>query len=930
MSSTERWQRVGTILEAAFQARPEERASLLDRLCGDDAELRGEVESFLAASARHDDFLETSAEALAASYLSRVASEPSGTDTAGAVVGRHRLIEEIGRGGMGTVWLAERADGQFEQRVALKLVKRGMDSDEIVARFLRERQILARLEHPSIARLLDGGVSDDGRPYFVMEHVTGMPITDHCDQRGLSIDERLRLFCVACRAVQHAHRNLVVHRDLKPSNVLVTGAGEVRLLDFGIARLLTSDDMGATLSGGIQVMTPEYASPEQVAGEAVTTASDVYQLGVLLYELLSGHRTHTTAGRSPAEIRRSVLEASPQRPSTVIRRTTTIVHRDGSTETIEPGIVGARRAASVEQLRRRLHGDLDTITMAALRKEPERRYPSAEALAEDIERHLADLPIRFGGDRVSYRAVKFARRHRLGVTTGAGVLALTIGLLAFDMARVRGERDLARLEAAKAAENAQLMSRFFQSWNPDAADRGEISAEAVLRESGRRAERELRNQPETLAATLSLLGDMERNLGQWRMADSLLTRALAIQERLYDEPNVDLAATLARRGELYAVRSEWAAAEASLRRALALYRKVLGPRRIETLRVQRQLGYVLRNIGNLREAEIQLREVLASIDDEDRASSPFALETASDLGYTLFLEARYDEAIALLRPTLERQQRIFGDRYGPSLFTMRAIGSALRDRGDLDEAESLYREALRIARAVYGDEHRETQIVLHVLSIALERKGELEEAERLERQSLVLAERTYGPDHFDVSNRLAALGGLRLERGDPVEAERLLRRALALLRHIAPSGHPEEGDILNRLAYIRIASGAADADELYREAVAFERARPAGSPSFVTDGIHYLAWAEHRKGDLAEAEADYRRALGLYRRQLPIGHAYRAAAAMGLGEVLRDQGRSAEAERYLQEGQARPSVHADRGERAPPQRGGAPHSGGPG
>jgi eukaryotic-like serine/threonine-protein kinase len=828
----DRWGAIEAALEAALQTRSEERPALLERLCGHDPELRREVESLLAAHAEAEGFLATSAESFAAPIVvAAAAREPA--DRAGQIIGRYRLLEAIGRGGMGMVWLAERADGQFEQKVALKLIKRGMDSEEILARFLRERQILARLEHPNIARLLDGGVSDDGRPYFVMELVVGRAITDACGAQQLSREERLRCFVVVARAVGYAHRNLVVHRDIKPSNVLVDEHGEIKLLDFGIAKLLGDEGDGMTGVTG-RLMTPEYASPEQTAGGQVTTASDVYQLGALLYELLTGHRPH-----------QAVTEG-------------------------------------------RLKGDLDTITRRALREEPDRRYPSAEDLAEDVERHLAHLPIRFGGDRFSYRAAKFVRRHRIGVGSAIGLLALIIGLVAFDATRVRRERDRARHEADKATEIAQLMSRFLQGWSPDASDRGEVSAKKMLGDAALRADRELRDRPEMLAATLSILGDFHTTLGEWRMAESLLTRARVIQEPRGGRPNADFATTLARQSRLYRYTSRFSEAVVSAKQALALHRTLFGPRHAETLRVQRELAAAFRDAKEYRQADPLLREVLARLDDAGLQGSPFALETASDLGYALFQQARFDEAVELLRPTLERQRALFGDIHLATLSTIRSLGSALRDRGDLAEAEGLYRDALRIARALYGEAHPETEGALLVLALVLERKNELAEAEVLARQTLGISERIYGIDHFSVWGHLMHLGSIRLDRGDPVEAERLLRQALAKSRIAAPAGDPDQGDVLNRLAFILVGRGADDADAVYREAVAFDAARPADQPDFVTDGIHFLAAAERKKGDLRAAEEDYRRALRLYERQLPAGHPYRVAASTGLQAVLKD------------------------------------------
>lgn len=857
-ASTEHWEQVEAMLGAILDVPSKERPALLATLSADDPGLRTEVQSLLDAHGRAGNFLENSASAFAASHMMHTDDAADLTQARGTVVGRYRLLEEIGRGGMGAVWLAERADGQFDQRVALKLVKRGMDTDEILARFIRERQILARLEHPNIARLLDGGVSEDGRPYFAMEYVPGVSITAYCDRRSASVEERLRLFVPVCRAIDYAHRNLIVHRDLKPSNVVVGDDGQVKLLDFGIAKLLGDDEgQGHHTGGAGRMMTPEYASPEQVAGLRITTASDVYQLGALLYELLTGSRPH-------------------------------------------PG----DRITPPERIQRRLRGDLNAIVLTAMRDEPEQRFPTAAAIADDIERHLALEPIRFGSNSFSYRASKFVRRYRLRVASAALILIAAISGVWIYTVQVRKERELAQLEAAKSAQNAQLLGGFFENWDPDAADRGTVNSSSVVRDAVAKAESDLRNQPEMLAAALSVLGDLFTSLHQNSAADSLLARALAMQERQHTGPNADLAATLFRRGRLQFMVGNFEGAIASLRRSHAIYLAVFGPRHPETLRAQREIAFHLREVGKLAEADTLLRDVMHSLEVSHTQNSPFGLETAGTLGYTLFLEARYDEAISILRTTLERQRSVLGERYGPTVSTMRWLGSALRDKGELDEAEQLYRDAVRIARQLYGDDHQQTIYGEHVLSMLLERRGQLDEAEALTRRGISAAIKISNAEHPHVVLERARLGGILLDRGNRSEAEPLLRRGLGQMQQLYSPDFPDLGDVLNRLAYIAVERGAVDADKLYRQASEFDRNRPASSPVFVTDGLHFLAWTQHRKGDLRGAEGNYRRALALYRQQLPPGHGYRAAAAIGLGAVLIDADRPREAEPYLREGVA--------------------------
>ncbi|MEW5918709.1 MAG: serine/threonine-protein kinase, partial [Gemmatimonadota bacterium] len=423
--SRERWQRIEGILDEVLELPREARAKFLTQACEGDGQLRAEVERLLLSADGESGLLDDSADANAALLLG---DEDAARSRMGETVGPYRIVRELARGGMGAVYEAERVDGAFQQRVALKLVRRGMDSEEVQQRFLAERQILARLTHPNIAALLDGGQTDVGQPWFAMELVVGRPITAWCDDRRLGIDARVELVEQVCRAVSYAHRNLVVHRDLKPSNILVTDDGVVKLLDFGIAKLLHDGTAhGDTVTHlGSRAMTPEYAAPEQVRGEAVTTATDIYALGAVLYEILTGHRAHRFRRRSAAEVERVVCEQIPEAPSTVITRTEERELSDGTVETVDPIRVSAARGAPVARLRKLLDGDLDTIALKALRKEPDRRYPSADALLDDLLRRRSGLPVLARQDTLGYRARKFVARNRIAVAA-AVVVVLSLG-----------------------------------------------------------------------------------------------------------------------------------------------------------------------------------------------------------------------------------------------------------------------------------------------------------------------------------------------------------------------------------------------------------------------------------------------------------------------------------------------------------------------
>jgi non-specific serine/threonine protein kinase/serine/threonine-protein kinase len=441
----ERWQQIKPLFEQALECDASQREQFLAQACAGDAELRTQLEALLNSHEEASTFIEKPAIAKAAQLFE---AEDA---LIGQQVGPYKILREIGHGGMGRVYLGVRVDEEYKKRVALKVIKHGMDSKDIVRRFRHERQILASLDHPNIGKLLDGGTTTDGLPYFAMEYVEGQPITDYCDSHKLSTIERLNLFRQVCAAVQFAHQNLVVHRDLKPSNILVTEDGTPKLLDFGIAKFLNPELSGQTIdptATALRLMTPEYASPEQVRGDTITTASDVYSLGVVLYELLTGHRPYHVKSRAPHDILRIVCEEEPERPSTAVNRIETIPNADGSTRAITPETVSRARESEPEKLRRRLRGDLDNIVLMAMRKEPQRRYTTVNQLSEDIRRHLEGLPVVARHDTLTYRIEKFVQRNRVAVIAAAVVvMILLVGLVS-----ILWQARVAQNERAKAEQ----------------------------------------------------------------------------------------------------------------------------------------------------------------------------------------------------------------------------------------------------------------------------------------------------------------------------------------------------------------------------------------------------------------------------------------------------------------------------------------------
>src|SRR5215467_10401123 len=423
----EQWQVIRRIFHQAIDLPSSERDAFILQAADGDESLRIEVQSLLASHDRAGSFIESAGGHVATVNLDRVRPD----DMIGRRVGAYRIVREIGRGGMGAVYQGVRDDTEFSKTVAIKLIRTGMSTDSVVRRFLSERQILANLDHPNIARLLDGGTSEEGLPYFVMEYIEGQPLGEYCDTHRLATDERLLLFRDICSAVHFAHQNLVIHRDIKPGNLLVTPAGKVKLLDFGIAKLLLpGPGRDETTQAAARAMTPDYASPEQVRGDPITTSSDVYSLGVLLYELLTGHRPYRITTGSPVEIIRAICEQEPDKPSTAVAKVRALP--DGESDTVvrlTPESVSKARASQPDKLRRQLEGDLDNIILKAMRKEPQRRYASAEQLSEDLRRYLEGLPVIARKDTLGYRAGKFVRRHKAGVVVLALLLILAVVMM---------------------------------------------------------------------------------------------------------------------------------------------------------------------------------------------------------------------------------------------------------------------------------------------------------------------------------------------------------------------------------------------------------------------------------------------------------------------------------------------------------------------
>jgi serine/threonine-protein kinase len=697
---------------------------------------------------------------------------------------------------MGNVYLAERADAEFRQQVAIKVVRPGMETEEILGRFSRERQILADLEHPNIAKLLDGGTTPDGLPYLVMEYVGGEPITRYSDHHRLSVNDRLRLFLIVCAAVQHAHRNLVVHRDLKPENILVTEAAIPKLLDFGIAKILAppkdAGDVGTTRTG-VRPMSPVYASPEQVTGGVITTSTDVYSLGLLLYELLTGERAQILATLSPAEIERAVCEEQPERPSAAVRP---LQPRAAGAEALNPEERAAARSMNPDYLRRTLSGDLDNIVMKALNKEPERRYGSVEELSNDIERHLSGFPVQARPETVAYRTAKFVRRHTVGVAAAALVVLSVMAGMAGTLwqARVaRQERDRAQAEAATAEQVADFLTDLFRASDPTETLGDTILVRQILERGRLRIGETLDDQPEIRATMLIVLGQVYRNLGRYQDARALLEEALTLRRRVYGSQDARVAANLLSLSNVASAERRFEDAMPLLREALDTYRVVAahgGGGREDQLEVARTLlvlGEVRREVGGPDSAVAEVREALEIRRNLLGDGHPDVVAAMGVLAFTLRTTGRLDEAEALYRDVLEKQ-RAWGDTALALLpFTMNNLAYLLRRKEDYEAAETLYREAMSIHEGIWGEQHPRHRVILSNLAAVLYDQGKNTETEAVLRELVRVARASDPVDYMGIGSSLVnALGRFLSERARCDEAEPLLREGLDVLRREAP------------------------------------------------------------------------------------------------------------------------------------------------
>lgn len=751
----EQWNEVNRIVDDALQIDKEERKAFVEQLCGNNPELLTMVTELLdsIAESRTQNFLERDEDypSHLAAILSRENEGTPASAMIGETVGRYEILELIGHGGMSSVFLAQRADRAYEQTVALKLMRRGMDTPSNKSRFRRERNILAKLDHPNIARLLDGGVTGDGLPYLVMEYVEGTQLHDYCDRHRLSIQKRLELFKSVCKAIRHAHANAVIHRDLKPSNILVTENAEVKVLDFGIAKLLEPEKPAATTlqtRTGARLLTVTYAAPEQIEGKPVTTASDTYTMGILLYELLTGVHPFSRDGNRPSKIAQAKNRRTPVTPGKSFEKLDTSNQKE---------IAGLRSTRPVKLLKI-LQGDLDAIAMKALRKEPEARYGSADQLLEDLRRREKNRPIVARKDTLRYKTSRFIKRHKTGLGIVVGFLILALAFAGFYTWQITNERNRARQEAQKNRQISNFLVNIFKSANPNVAEGDTLTARELLNRGLQKVNR--LESPVVKSEMLTILGQSYTGLGDYQTASELFKKALNLSEQS-ESGNFGIAyATAAyNMGTMLMLRQDFEESVPYLKKAYAIQSRELGPSDRRTIRSLARLGISLRNTGKLDSAEIYVRKALVLQNSKAKSSSDSLLpDIKKDLAYILRKKGSYEEAERLYKDVLAETESDTSSNLSDRIQLYNNIAYLHQDQEQYDAAEKYYSKALKSSAGLRGASHPLTNMIRSNFATALMVGGKLQEAKNLFLENIRQAEKRYSENHWRTGNAHTTAG----------------------------------------------------------------------------------------------------------------------------------------------------------------------------
>ncbi|MEO0951957.1 MAG: serine/threonine-protein kinase [Pseudomonadota bacterium] len=843
-NTTARWRRIRALFQEALTHPADQQRAFLEAASDGDDALVSEVRRLLDAAQRTGQPLEH--------IIARAASEVEQVQPTSQFIQQYRILRLLGEGGMGQVYLAERNDEQYQQRVAIKVLGVQRPTTELVQRFRAERQILATLDHPNIARLLDGGETDDGAPFLVLEYIDGQSVDSYCDDQRLDTRARLRMFTKICVAVDHAHRNLIIHRDIKPSNILVKANGEPKLLDFGIAKLLESSGDDFQTRSSARLMSPLHASPEQIRGEPVSVASDIYSLGVLLYQLLTGQHPYEVTKGDATNVQQMICETQPLKPSVRVSQPS------GNDDTVSARIADAR-ATNTGSLARTLSGDLDNIVLMAMNKEPARRYASVREFIGDIERFLDHRPVSARPASLMYRTRMFLRRHRLPVAVAASAIVTVIGAVVVSVDRIADERDLARAERQKAEAVSEFLQSVFNGASPDVALGEDVTARQLLEYGATQVDETLEDQPSLRAAMQLALGEAFYSLSNLDRAEALYLDAKATLESSSGPALDELAAVNIRLATIYQDRSNYDDAERMYEDALAFRRERYGSESAEVVDVLLLRAHLTEFQGHLQLAKSRFEEALAMSQSLNDGANAQAAELQSKLAAVNRQLGSNDEAEQLLESAMSMQARLYSEKHPDYLEAQRYLADLYREQERFEEAGALYRENIAVRTEVLGPDHLEVGITYNEYSILLSKMGDAKSAVDAAEEFVRILDLNYDAPTSEYGAAYNNLAWMQHTEGDYDSAIQSFRKSME----------------------VQDAIGLAP-DHLHR--------------SFPIFGI---ASTELSRDNYSEAEQLFRRALPMRRQYFDESHVFVSQVKSGLGGSLTGLGRYEEAKVLL-------------------------------
>ncbi|WP_069133089.1 serine/threonine-protein kinase [Rhodohalobacter halophilus] len=775
------WTFVEEIVDQALSLPVEEREHFITEKCEGNEKLKQDIIDFLNSIKESDDMFDNVRSVKKNAFQTVVKKNTnSPISLIGTIIDKYKIIELISHGGMGNVFLAERCDGHYTQTVALKLLRHGMETPENICRFEKEREILAGLNHPNIAKLIDGGVTEFGLPYLVMEYIDGMPIDDYCDENRLTLKERITLFISVCQAVQFAHNNLVIHRDLKPANILVEDNGHIKILDFGIAKLI-EDKIETDLHNEVtsqQVLTPGFAAPEQITGESVNTATDTYSLGILLYRILSGCKPFNFNNFSPFERQEIILYHEPRSPSAQFNENLVFDQEK----------IAQKRGISVSKLFNSLTVDLDAIVLKSIRKEPASRYQTIESLVDDLKRYLSNLPVLAHQGSVSYKVKKVLLRNYKLISAAAVFIIFTVTFSFYHTNRITEERNIAQYETLKTAEISSMLFDLFDAHSPDQALGQPITAEELLQKGLERAKK-LDDQPELQAQMYNVIGKVYLKMGSLPTAQRLLNDSVELYTEVLGRNHADTGLAIADQASLYSAFGDYPRAERLFEHALAILDNTSGSQMINFADIISEQAYVLRRQGKYIEAEDAFRKNYDLLKNQLGEQHEKTISAKNSIAVTIFNRGEYEAAEQMLREVLKERQQVLGDTHPDIAESKNSLGALLMNLGQFNEAELLFREAYELRNRILGSDHHKTLLTLNNLGIMQRDQGKFEEADATFQKVTKLKENRFGT--FSVSTAISYFshGELYLMTGDTDKAEITLRKAFVIFDEVLGENH---------------------------------------------------------------------------------------------------------------------------------------------